>query len=124
MTTSGTDIPLLPAAVSGKIKNMLEKKSFIYVAFLALLITFSYSFSILDDPRMSDGMLEWKEAKVFEIIIIMLAPISIISTWFLAIIHSFKSGKKTWGLFTIIFWPVAFIYAIKIVFFSHNKNSV
>ena len=96
--------------------NLIENKIFVLVAFMALIITFSYVFIILDEPRMSDGVLKFNETNAFEIMMIMLAPIAGISMWFLAIVHSFNSGRNIWGIITIFAWPVAFLYAVMVNF--------
>ncbi len=96
--------------------QLIENKIFVFVAFAALLVAFGYVYSIMDEPRMADGALEFSEASIIEIIIIMFAPISGITMWTLAFIHSFKHGRKTWGVIILFAWPTAFLYAVMVNF--------
>jgi len=102
--------------VLGKVTKLIESKIFLFGALTALVFALTYAFSIADQPRMSDGALGFSEASAFEIAIIMLAPLSGITMWLLAIAHSFRAGRKAWGILTILAWPVAFLYAVMVNF--------
>ncbi|MDH5191906.1 MAG: hypothetical protein OEW89_11745 [Gammaproteobacteria bacterium] len=93
-------------------KKLIENKSFVLASIAILIIVGLYIASIMDEPRMADGALEFDEASTIEIIFIMLAPISGITMWILATFHAFGSGKKLWGIMNFIAWPVAFVYAL------------
>ena len=105
-------------------KNPIENKIFLLSAITALFIALGYAYTILDDPRMLDGGLEFGEASNIEIIIIMLAPISGVTMWILATIHSFRSRRIMWGILTFIAWPIAFLYAVMVNYvWSNDANS-
>lgn len=103
--------------------KLIESKILVLLAFTALLTAFSYAFSIMDEPRMAEGALELNEASIIEIIIIMLAPIAAITMWVLALAHSFKYGRKAWGVITIFVWPVAFVYAFMVNYVWDINNA-
>ena len=105
-------------------KKLLENKKFVLAALATFAIAIAYAFSITDEPRMSDGALEFSEASIIEIIIIMLAPISGITMWALTVVHSFSSGRKIWGVVTLFAWPLAFLYALLLNFiWEPNRNA-
>ena len=93
-------------------KKLLENHKFVLTALATFATAIAYVFSITDEPRMSDGALEYSELSIFELVIIMLAPVSGLTIWALAVVHSFSSGRKLWGFVTLFAWPLAFLYAL------------
>lgn len=90
----------------------------------AVITAFSYGYSISDDPRMSDGSLDYGEANIGELILFSQALIVSLGALFYAVTLAFCSGRWGWFFTVLMLWPLAFVYLFKHFGENPSKQSV
>ena len=97
-------------------KRLVQNRLFASFALISIAITYIYAMSIVDDPRMVDGALNFQEATWLELVLAIGSVILCVSLWLSALASSFGSGKKLWGFAILFIWPVCFIYSFMVNF--------
>ena len=103
--------------VSTQNKNMNKPQIIILFLAIAAFSAFAYGYSIIDDPRMADGKLDYSEAYIWEAILVALALIIIVGSWLYAAKLTFSCSRWGWMIAVLILWPLSFVYL-----FNHFKK--
>lgn len=74
---------------------------------------------VSNDPRIIDNALTINEAHWWELLLVTLGLLSMISVWLLTIHHVWNNRRKRWIFGIIFLWPLSIVY----VFFYFVRQS-
>ena len=79
------------------------------MALLACAI--AYLWAISGQPRMADGGLSDDEMSLAEKVFVLVLPLSVFATMFIAIRRAYRNRSWFWSL-ACLCWPLAFVYTL------------
>ena len=102
----------------------VESKIFVSITTFGLVTLIFMSIYFNNDPRMSDGLITDSEMLWWEMNLQIFGVLSCLANIVMAAVHAFLSGKKIWGFFNILFWPLSYIYSWKTVAAIQSKHDI
>lgn len=87
--------------------HKIAKASLFLIGLLA-----AYLGTIWNQPRMADGQLEFDEAYLIDIVVIMTAVCSVALTWLLTLKTALKSKNWFWAIGMFLAWPLCYVYLL------------
>ena len=69
---------------------------------------------ISNEPRMTDGQLEFSESNAAEISFILATVFLVVLSWVLGVLKAIKNGQGWWAVWIFMVWPLAYLYLLHV----------